>query len=191
MNRKCLSGAQKRRLAEEKKDKEEKNLSKFPKIRDLFSVLPSTSSASTSSSLENTENITSEIEENAESVVCTPEFHEIESETDTENITSEIDGNIEAVVCAPAIQGIESETGGYDSVPSADPCLWNVQSDKSMLQNYWIARGKYDGFENEENEFLIVFFFICSGSRSIFMPKHRRKSTPPIHRQTIETDTCK
>lgn len=201
MNRKYSSGAQKRKLAEEKKEKEKQNLAKFPKIRDLFSAVPSTSSASTSSastssSLENTGNIPTEIEENAETVVCTPEIQEIESETDTENIISEIVVNTEAADCD------ESETGGYDTVPtshssaavinfSTDPGLWNVKSDISMLQRYWIDKGKYAGFGNERNEFLIVFFYVLGpySCRNIGESQHRQFTANQLKRTLANTES--
>lgn len=132
MQRTYLSGAQKRKLAAEKEAKERDALTKTAKISQFFNVIPS-ASATTSASSSNAESIEAD---KAESSDCEIDLASHEGET-IELVN--IDANI-ANVSASSSHVHEEESMHF----STDVGLWNVETDISSLQNYWIDKGRKD-----------------------------------------------
>lgn len=115
MNRKYMSGAEKRKLATKKQEKENEVIKKVPKINELFSVIGSTSTSQSSA----TESVNDEIElPHDENVMECIESMEIEAET--------------------------IDIGRTFEFP-ADAALWNIEDNITSLQNYWIRKGNVKG----------------------------------------------
>lgn len=134
MQRTYLSGAQKRKLAAEKEAKKRDALTKTAKINQFFNVIPSTTTSATSS---NTENI--EVDK-AESSDCEVDLASHDHEDETIELVN-IDANIANV---SASSSHEDEFRSESMHFSTDVGLWNVDTDISSLQNYWIDKGRKD-----------------------------------------------
>lgn len=136
-NRNYLSGAQKRKVAEEKRQKLDKQLKKIPKITQMFSVAgagPSTVESSTITT-------ESDIEMNR-----SEHLEEIIDETCNEYVDLSIDDDNldEPFLNIPASSSAhESE---QISLPQfqfpIDVALWDIHNELPALQRYWAKLGK-------------------------------------------------
>lgn len=126
MHRKFLSGAQKRKQVEEKKARETANLTKIPKINQVFSAVPSTS-CSTSTSISN--DADDEVVREVDSAINV-------AASDVEHVGSDqfidLDANADIV-------NVSAEEE-FTQFPE-DVALWNVEADITLLQKYWIEKG--------------------------------------------------
>lgn len=142
MKRTYMSGAQKRKLAAEKKDKDDKLKKKMPKINTLFGASTSTSTIDSIDSTSSSSAITNE-EENINEKI------ETESETNllamNENVdeTSEYMENVSDSSAAHEniIETLETENELIEF--PTDAGLWDITNDVISLQNYWIKNGKW------------------------------------------------
>lgn len=124
MNRKQKSGAEKRKIAAEKKAKEEATKSKIPKINTLFNPLPSTSSAS------------EQIDELTNASDC-----EIAS-TATSDCEIDLPGTQEADEIDIDLED-GSELVSESLEFSSDAGLWEMSANEiTSLQKYWIGKGE-------------------------------------------------
>jgi hypothetical protein len=117
MSRSYLSGAQKRKLAADKKIKDSNAIGKTRKINELFSAVSLTSD-SCSTSEAKTDEPQSGVQEN---ISC-----ESICETDIANVS--------APTSVQEVEQIPVEL-------SSDVGLWNLEEDKLILQNFWIGKG--------------------------------------------------
>lgn len=115
MNRKYLSGAEKRKLAADKKSKENELMEKVPKIDDLFSVGESTSTSRS--------NVTESVNENINDEIHSPAIHE-------ENVIDSMEIDNET---------IEVSSGTTEF--SNDAALWDISKNITSQQDYWISKG--------------------------------------------------
>lgn len=118
------SGAQKRKIAQEKKQKEEDALKKVPKITQMFANKPSTS-ASAINSIDQSEIGSStqsldEIADHVESINLSD--HDTESESSLSIAT-------------------EHQSSEDPFVFPNDVALWDLQTNLSLLQKYWSKLG--------------------------------------------------
>lgn len=145
MEKKCLSGAQKRKLAEEKKQKNDALLKKIPKLTQLFSATVQISS-------NNTENNESETDTNENSDINiendNEQVDEIQRVRNEENQCDENeedrDSSLSSNVSASSSINNSSDLSETVAPFSSDAGLWDVHHDISVLQRYWIKQGKYD-----------------------------------------------
>lgn len=134
-SRKYLSGAQKRKLSEEKKEKREEQLKKIPKINTLFSVPGPSTSRSESESEEQ------EICESLDKSIG-----EISGETASLNLSIDDDGNSEDQFSNVSATSFACEIEQFSQTPfrfSTDVALWNIDADLLALQRYWARLGEY------------------------------------------------
>lgn len=139
MQRSYLSGAQKRKIAEEKRAKKAAAIEKLPKIDSHFHVKPSTSasaSAPTLSHTEDDENIEKESESSSNALVDieTGELAGIRDGIDLSAIDVPDNSDETNLLAADASDNHNSEF-------STDAALWNIPADISSLQIYWITKG--------------------------------------------------
>lgn len=123
MSRNYLSGAQKRKLALEKKLKESDTLSKVPKISTLFSAAAGQSTSNSS------DTVTDEIPA---------------SDNELQSAESPADSSFENIILTtdmPSTSGEISEPNPSERI-STDPALWNIETDKVSLQKYWLEKGR-------------------------------------------------
>lgn len=111
-----MSGAQKRKLAAEKKVKEIATTSKMQKIYQLFSSVPSTSSASSSA--------------NTSVEKVDDEMHAFDCEIDSPRTHEESEAESEII----------SDSGSTEF--QTDPALWDIPTNIT-LQDYWINQGEF------------------------------------------------
>lgn len=124
--RKYLSGAQKRKNADKKKQNLENELKKVPKLVELFNVQESSTNRNASTSELETpsndiiiEENQMQIDENISEITNTPESMAIDNVNDEEQL-SEKQVNF-----------------------SNDVGLWNVPDDLQALQRYWVRLGEF------------------------------------------------
>lgn len=132
MKRIYLSGSQKRKAAEDKKARETAALRKIPKINELFSTVPS-SSTSTSTLSESVIETTRDSEKDIST-----------SHADFESIaeTAEDEGeHFESNVSASTSLVGESSSA-FRQFPT-DVALWNIQTELTSLQKYFAEKGAY------------------------------------------------
>lgn len=138
-SRNYKSGAQKRKVALEKKRLQEDALKKVPKITQMFGNNPSTS-ASASSSVDQSENDSStqsleEIVEHVESINLSEDYGDdvqpanLEYDTDVETASS---------LSIPTTH----RSNEYGPAFPNDVALWDLQTDLPLLQKYWAKHGK-------------------------------------------------
>lgn len=136
--RNYLSGAKKRKLAEDKKQKEEETMKKIPKITQMFSVAgPSSAIAGPSSVI-------------VESETERPE------ETDDENIgsmnivaenISSVNLNDEEEFFEELMLNASTSSFTIENPPEfrfpTDVALWDVHTELPNLQRYWSKQGRF------------------------------------------------
>lgn len=118
MSRSYLSGAKKRKLAADKKIRDDNELGKTRKINELFSAV-SLASDSCSTPKAKTDEPQSDAQEN----------------TSCESVR---ETNILNVSPSTSVQGVEQFPVEF----SSDVGLWNIEGDKLTLQNFWIGKGR-------------------------------------------------
>lgn len=167
MRRIQQSGAQKRKLAEEKKQKREESLKNVPKISDMFRANvagPSSSSTQTMNAEDvSEENVRSgaaaaSSEQNIENENIPTdnefelgEFSDGEFNDETIDFDDEFDNTNELFMNVSTSSrhrdiGTESESG--KSMESAnrfptDAALWDLDADITSLQKYWTKLGRF------------------------------------------------
>lgn len=123
MKRKYMSGAQKKKLATQKKERQSNELTKTRKINELFSGI-SLTAADQSSAIEAKLTTIDEPQGNVdENSTCESEFNR----------------NIANVSTSTSLDEVETNSSPKEF--SADAGLWNIQADKLSLQNYWMNKG--------------------------------------------------
>lgn len=156
MHRKFASGAQKRKVAAEKKQKQDEALKKVPKINEMFSVVGSSSNITESQS-KTQENVTEDdCEINADSAAATEKDAENENMEDESGVTREDDETMDFsdediafdefasnVSASSHFRGIESRNSSQPELLfSTDVALWDIQGEISSLQRYWTKSGR-------------------------------------------------
>lgn len=149
MSRRYLSGAQKRKLAAEKKEKLEEELKKVPKISDIFSPKPTANVAGPSRiATEDNINTTNVLEENVSSEAAASTS---EQNIDEDNIQNEDefgesddtidfdDDNFNELFHNVSASSREQDVS-LDLFPT-DVALWDITADISALQRYWAKLG--------------------------------------------------
>lgn len=145
MNRTYLSGSKKRKLADEKKERENAVLSKVPKINQMFASAPSTSTSTSSA-------VNDSVIENRSSEIDLAESH---TDSIVENDKYE---DLIANMSASTSVGDDLNTSLVDV--SSDPGLWSIPEDTKSLQKNWLMKGKihfrrYSHFDSKS--FFVVF----------------------------------
>lgn len=133
MKRKQLSGAEKRKLGADKKARENAALANVPKINQLFSAIPSASSAI----VNQTEIIVDETPRND----CEIDLHTTHN-SDDETDTCEFDADIVNISASISHGGAECVNESIEF--PTDAALWDITTNILLLQNYWINKGRYD-----------------------------------------------
>lgn len=123
MKRKQLSGAENRKLKAEKQLKENAAIAKTPKIDQLFRVVPSTSTSSATESVE--KNVVDETHAQSDCEIDSPATHERD---ETEKCDLEGEGANECI----------SDSMEFPT----DAGSWDIPSNITSLQNYWIGKGE-------------------------------------------------
>lgn len=124
MKRKYMSGAQKRRLATEKKEIQSNESTKTRKINELFRAVSLTSDSSSAIEAELT--TIGESQDNVdENSTCESEFNR-----DIANIST-----------STSLDEVEADSSLEEF--STDVGLWNIGADRLSLQNYWINNKVY------------------------------------------------
>lgn len=119
MKRSFPSGAQKRKSIKEQRGREDENLTKYPKINNIFSVVPSSSSSVVDSNVTTPE---PPIEHVSVGVIENESDLDIADKSDVEEM-SDSDSNIVNM-----------------RLPS-DAALWNIDTEILSLQSYWTGKG--------------------------------------------------
>lgn len=133
-----LSGAQKRKLAVEKKAKNEEELKKIPKIFDMFNVAgPSTSSAITQ---RQSEKSTGESDTEGQKI-----------REDLEESIGDIGGDISSMDLNIGNENLDKQLSNVSAASLAlddttyryptDVAFWNISADLKNLQRYWSRLG--------------------------------------------------
>lgn len=132
--RNYISGAQKRKLASEKKQKNEEELKKIPKITAMFSAEPSTSTAITESQNEMT---TEEIETQKSCDDLGESIGEIGGDISSMNLS--VDDDLDERLSNVSVASFDHTTYRYPT----DVALWDISTDSANLQRYWSKLGTF------------------------------------------------
>lgn len=171
MKRVQLSGAQKRKAAEEKNRKKNELLSKIPRITSFCSSVGSRSSSSFGVSPSPT--IDEQREENDSIVVPSPAIDTNEQSSSTASLFSS-DGqreeNDSIAVPSPTFDTNEQCDDGQSEIQSvlsdellpcsADAALWDMEENLNFLQSFWSKKGLFIVF-------LFAIFLFCDVIYSI------------------------
>lgn len=136
MKRVFQSGATKRKITKEKKAREQAELTKIPKINELFRAVPSTSGRQidSESSCSNS---------NAENALdCDIDVSASHDEGIEKAVDSESRSILDDALEVDDHSDNEDEIDGKFEEFSTDPGLWNVENDIKLLQRYWLLKGR-------------------------------------------------
>lgn len=140
--RSYLSGAQKRKLANEKKAKNEEELKKIPKITDMFNAAGPSTSPSAVTQTKNQNEMSMEEIDNEIQRICEENIGDIGDDISIvdSNVYHDYDDNLDKHFSNVSVASLASESDDACRFPT-DVAKWNISEDLPNLQRYWSRLG--------------------------------------------------